>query len=632
MISKKQPAPQRQKVLAFVSPKVADILFYETIDAQRVGSVLPEYGTPHPDAVKWPNHKLVYATPDEGSQFYRYYYAAERLDQEEHNWQVSYPYAGLTNFPRYTCIFVVPRADFTPAAKGTAHPLDLGGATPEENEKFIGAKLVFEQQIDVGFAEIESLYIAVQQVYDKVATIAEQETYNAETEFPYQGDVNFPRTTRKYVVLRSEVDTAVIPSAGLDLEGATLAFRRVDRFDGQPEDSLYVLVTVAHDRIPNLATTTPVDEAGFLKGYGYTITRPYGDDDHPRLTWRIPTVKAGFTLTPEYTPCPVTGYTTLQLTDEQVEADPDNASNLTLVRVYDSLPGPELEEEVREKLAGIPEGFISTRTTETIRQPVKNDATIASVSGLPDAAGGGVLRTQLGPNGNNTVTHEKGQVKITVVTGPKVSAEYDELTGRIYDVTEEIVPAGTAGSELDPATGLFSTVKQIDQYYAIKTTRRPTALGTGDDSISYETIKNWYWPPVLTGLTFFSIERLDGEIYKVGQNITFQEGYSGPCKAVITESWSTTPVSSPAITPMIETPINQDFATVSVRVPACLHPTITLTEVIGTSHPVLKYATITKTFPGTYYTAWPATIVAAFDQQPYRGGYRIQKTVIYSPS
>jgi hypothetical protein len=696
-----------------VSPKVGDIVFYEYCDTVLPINQNPAYGSAHPNPVKYPNHKLSFidAADDEGRV--KWYYVANRTEQEEYNWRESYPYVGLTNCPRFTCTSVVPRADFTPTAKGTAHPLDLGEETPDEHERFIGAKLVFEQQMEIGFKEIESLYIAVQRIYDKVPTvaeqlthkiettypyagliacprrtrtlvisraeftgtakgtvdpvfssakliqeeqaesgdqvienlyviarrvydevptIAEQEAYNSEREFPYQSNANFPRTTRKYVVPRADADTATIPSSGLNLGGATLAFRRVDRFEGQPEDSLYVMVTVAHDRIPNLATTTPVNEAAFLKGFGYTITRPYGTDDHPRLTWRIPMVKAGFTLTPEYTACPVTGYTSLLLTDEQVEADPNNASNLTLVRVYDTLPGPELESEIREKLAGIPDGFIATRTTETIRQPVKNDATIASVSGLPNAIGGGVLRTQLGPDGNSIVTHEKGQVKITVVTGPKVYAEYDELTGTIYNITEEIVPAGTAGSGLNPATGLFSTVKQIDQYYAIKTTRRPTALGTGADAISYETVKNWYWPPVLTSLVFYAIERKDGQLYKAGQDMTFQEGYNGPCKAVITDSWSTTPVSAPTLTPMIETPMNYDFATVSVRVPASLHPTISLTETIGSAHPVLHAATITKSFSGTNYTVWPNTILASFDQQPYRGGFRIQSIVIHKPA
>lgn len=699
-----------EQVKTYPSPNVGDLIFFEYVDSNIAIHQRPEYGTLHRNQALFPGYKLVLidAADDSGRQ--KWFYAADRIEQEEHNWQVSYPYAGITTAPRFSCTFIIPRDSYSPLAKGSAHPLDDGDETPDAFVRFKDAKLVFETQVSVGFKEIDSLYIGVQRVYDKIptlgeqlihnidttypyaglkdfprrtrslivplqgfapvakgtadpiytgaklideaqvtpndetikslyvvvrrvydeiASITEQETFNATIEYPYLSDTRFPRTTRRYVIPRANLGTAVIPSTGLDLGGATLAFRRVDRFEGQPEDSLYVLVTVAHDRIPNLATT---EEATFLKGFGYQITRPYGTDDHPRLTWRIPLVKAGFVLTPEYTACPITGYTGLLLTDESAEADPNNASNITIVRVYDSLPGPELENEVREKLAGIPEGFIATRTTETLRQPVKNDATIASVTGLPDALGGGVLKTQLGPNGNNTVTHEKGQVKITVETGPKVYAEYDELTGTIYNITEEIVPAGTAGAGLDPTTGLFSTVKQIDQYYAIKTTRRPTALGTGDDAISYETVKNWYWPPVLTSLTFYSVERRDGQLYKVGQNMTFQEGYNGPCKAVITDSWSATPVSAPTITPMIETPMNHDFATVSVRVPACLHPAITLTEVIGTSHPVLKFATIAKTFLATNYTQWPNTIVAAFDQQPYRGGYRIQSIVIHKPA
>ena len=33
-----QPSPERQSVLSFVSPSVADLLFYETVDAKTVGA------------------------------------------------------------------------------------------------------------------------------------------------------------------------------------------------------------------------------------------------------------------------------------------------------------------------------------------------------------------------------------------------------------------------------------------------------------------------------------------------------------------------------------------------------------------------------------------------------------------
>ena len=59
-VPRNQPSPQRQTVLTFVSPNVQDLLFYETVDAQRVGTTPPTYGTAHPNTDKFPDHKLVY--------------------------------------------------------------------------------------------------------------------------------------------------------------------------------------------------------------------------------------------------------------------------------------------------------------------------------------------------------------------------------------------------------------------------------------------------------------------------------------------------------------------------------------------------------------------------------------------
>ena len=37
-LQRNQPSPDRQTVLSFVSPNVADLLFYETVDAKTVGA------------------------------------------------------------------------------------------------------------------------------------------------------------------------------------------------------------------------------------------------------------------------------------------------------------------------------------------------------------------------------------------------------------------------------------------------------------------------------------------------------------------------------------------------------------------------------------------------------------------
>jgi hypothetical protein len=112
-----QPAPKRQRVLTFVSPNVADILFYETVDTQRVGKSIPAYGTSHPDSTKWPNHELVYVQQDSSEgQLYRYYYAATRDSQDSYNYE-------LRDGSELTRTYIIKRSDYpsslTPPDGGT---------------------------------------------------------------------------------------------------------------------------------------------------------------------------------------------------------------------------------------------------------------------------------------------------------------------------------------------------------------------------------------------------------------------------------------------------------------------------------------------------------------------------------
>jgi len=114
---KQQPAPKKQRVLTFVSPNVADILFYETVDTQRIGKNIPEYGTRHPDADRWPDHELVFVSQDDPTgQLYRYYYAANRTSQDSYNYD-------LRDGAELTRTYIIKRADYpselVPPAGGT---------------------------------------------------------------------------------------------------------------------------------------------------------------------------------------------------------------------------------------------------------------------------------------------------------------------------------------------------------------------------------------------------------------------------------------------------------------------------------------------------------------------------------
>jgi len=82
-------APFRQDKKLFPTPVVGDVLFYELRDCTRID--LPEYGTPHPNTSKWPDHKLVFIAEenDNGGRegIFRFFYAADRDKQDLYNWR-----------------------------------------------------------------------------------------------------------------------------------------------------------------------------------------------------------------------------------------------------------------------------------------------------------------------------------------------------------------------------------------------------------------------------------------------------------------------------------------------------------------------------------------------------------------
>ena len=96
---------------------MADILFYETVDTQRVGKSIPAYGTSHPDSTKWPDHELVFVQQDSSEgQLYRYYYAATRSSQDTYNYEIR-------DGAELTRTYIIKRSDYpsslTPPAGGT---------------------------------------------------------------------------------------------------------------------------------------------------------------------------------------------------------------------------------------------------------------------------------------------------------------------------------------------------------------------------------------------------------------------------------------------------------------------------------------------------------------------------------
>jgi hypothetical protein len=160
------PSPQRQSVVTFPTPNVNDILFFETVDAERVGPDVPKYGSSHPDYKKWPKHRLVHVeSADEQRQnrYYRYYYAADQLEQDNDNWSYSEADIGGTKFDAVSRDYVIRRSEFSSTVPA------MGAAMPDTpTGKFSGTHVLAQRkQIPLNDKILNGLYVVEQRVYVK---------------------------------------------------------------------------------------------------------------------------------------------------------------------------------------------------------------------------------------------------------------------------------------------------------------------------------------------------------------------------------------------------------------------------------------------------------------------------------
>jgi hypothetical protein len=196
-------APSRQRVLTFLSPNVQDILFVETVDAQRVGAEIPPYGTPHPDTKRWPDHELVYVkTADEQGQLYQYYYAAKRAAQDKYNLEF--------NGDEATRTYILPRSD----GQDVINPLDVDDINSPDFSLPPG-------MVPVGYSisrtdtELDSLYYVLKKRY----------IVGRSVEVFHNDELDTPVTVVKEVVPRGAGE-----GGGESSPGRTVEFRSGNAF------------------------------------------------------------------------------------------------------------------------------------------------------------------------------------------------------------------------------------------------------------------------------------------------------------------------------------------------------------------------------------------------------------------
>jgi hypothetical protein len=183
-ISQLPQAPFRQDKKIFPTPIIGDVLFSEVRDCNRGKEPFPEYGTPHPNPVRWPDHKLVYIQPVdiERNEIFEFFYAADRENQDLYNFTFGLQSIGPSRqFRAVQRTYVTPRENF--------QPLDIPFGTPMPDTpagKFDGVEYVFftRQQQPIDQPELNSLYVAETHIYIERAFLDDKLSLSAQRNDP----------------------------------------------------------------------------------------------------------------------------------------------------------------------------------------------------------------------------------------------------------------------------------------------------------------------------------------------------------------------------------------------------------------------------------------------------------------
>jgi hypothetical protein len=153
------PSPERFPVLSFVGAK-ADLLFWEKVDIkiQRVRDA--ELGEAHWDRVRYPDHRLVYKTPlDAAGQWHKYYYAADRENQDDYNWQL--------DGESLTRTYIISRESYLDGL-GTIYGPESRTTTVGVADSFFTLYGFTHEQIQRAPDELESLYVVLTKVFQQI--------------------------------------------------------------------------------------------------------------------------------------------------------------------------------------------------------------------------------------------------------------------------------------------------------------------------------------------------------------------------------------------------------------------------------------------------------------------------------
>ena len=160
---------QRELKIYFIwpTPEQQDFIFYVFRNTSDNPSSVTNYGATF--GGDYPDHKLVYISPTDEKGRSKFYYASDRINQDDYNWEFTSADIGGTKFSAVTRTYLTPRADFDPDLPAMGSAMINTPTNLFSGDYILSAKT----QKRTGEQEFDSLYVIEQRTYVKRCSITE---------------------------------------------------------------------------------------------------------------------------------------------------------------------------------------------------------------------------------------------------------------------------------------------------------------------------------------------------------------------------------------------------------------------------------------------------------------------------
>jgi hypothetical protein len=487
-----EPTPIRKRIFEFPTPNLNDRVFHELHDSSLLSYSVPPYGTLHPNQTKYEGFKLAMVKPANESGWVHWFYLNERLNQDEYNYEIQYPYPN-TDYPVYVRTYVLPRSSLP-----DAEPVE-GSEFPPEGSGFF---LTDHKQVRLQDPLMDSLFVGVQRVYERLpGPEIDKYRYNE------RGDLEHEINQIVPAAQMPDADGLTVIESGVNHDSTVKGTRKVRTVEQhatlvttkQSDAVRGAVVTATNDIV---TPSTPPNPLSLTTLESEVVQRTRTKAEKTTVTidgWPI--------LVSERTSDDLRGATVT--TTNEIVAPGTNPANLSL---------KTLESSVVQKTRHLAEKTITTvddwPTLVSKSYPSEYRGALATATS--DIVAPTTPPDQPGTNAEDGVVVESQVVQRnphraerTTVTISEWPVLYDFLfdndIGRWVEIRSEIVPAVTTIDGYGIQAGRDYEIRSIDKHWSTLITRE--VIGFGDVEIIQREYVEFNIPAILESVVVSSIRK-----------------------------------------------------------------------------------------------------------------------------